>query len=128
MSGRARVFEPGDPQAQQPQGAPNTTRQSLQIGSWPLDRPFPVLLTPDDLRQVFQISQSYYFRLKALGRFRRFELSSAVLEKGSTRYSGALVKAYVLNEFTTARTFGAKRGPRVPVGVIHESQGATRTE
>jgi hypothetical protein len=80
------------------------------IGGWPSDRPFPVVLTPTDLRQVFQISAAVYYRQKALGKFKRFELVPNVVDV--PRYLGALVQAYVQQQ-GPARVFGGKRGPRV---------------
>lgn len=85
---------------------------SAALGFWPLDRPFPVLLTAHDLRLVFgssagPMSQATYEKRRR--EFRRFEVESI----GGVRYSGAKVRAFVLGEaHTHARTFGAKRGPR----------------
>lgn len=105
--------------------------QLAQFGGWPLDRPFPILLTPADLQRVFQIAPSTYFKLQALGRFTKFEAPS-VLGAGrgvrrAVRYSGPKVKAFLEND-SRARTFGAKRGPRPakPVSVLHAAQSTAQ--
>jgi hypothetical protein len=108
MSGERRL-QSGQACLQEPERPLDSAREPHQFGGWPLTRELPLLMTPADLRTVFQISESCYFRLKALGRFTRFE-AEPVLD--TVRYSGALVRAFLLHEGRGARTFGAKRGPR----------------
>jgi hypothetical protein len=82
------------------------------LGYWPLDRPFPLLLTAHDLRLVFgsstgPMSQATYEKRRR--QFARFEVENI----GGVRYSGAKVLAFVRGQAQThAVTFGAKRGPR----------------
>ena len=112
-------------------GQSHVDDQRAQLGGWPLDRPFPVLLTPADLRQVFQIREAYYFKLQALGRFTRFEAPS-VLGAGrgvrrAVRYSGETVRDFLRHEPTHARTFGAARGPRRrPVQLVPQRHPAAQ--
>lgn len=79
----------------------------MAIGSWPAERPFPVLLRDDDLRQVLGVSWSTFYRLKKLGRFRPLIVQPVLTT--TIRYSGLLVERWVKGELTQARTFGAKR-------------------
>lgn len=85
--------------------------ETIAVGRWPVDRPFPALLTDVDLMAVFDISKATFYAWKREGKFARFE-TTPQLSKRHTRYSGALVQRYVLAQWTEARTFGAKRGPR----------------
>jgi hypothetical protein len=90
------------PEAGQPRG----DEQVAQLGGWPLSVQLPILLTPTDLQRVFQIAESTYF--KHLADFARFEAPSVM---GSRRYLGSKLRAF-LEGGASARTFGAKRGPR----------------
>ncbi len=114
MKAAHRQPEPLAPTPDQPLSGPDVPDQApQQIGFWPLDRPFPALLTLEDMRLVFgsrrgPLSKATYHRRRALGHFRRFE----VADVAGVRFSGAKVRAYALGQAEThALTFGAKRGP-----------------
>ncbi len=79
-----------------------------RIGAWPMDEPFPALLTDADLRRVLNVSSATFYRLKKLRRFTVL-IAEPVLTP-TVRYSGAKVAQWVKGELTHARTFGAKRG------------------
>jgi hypothetical protein len=72
--------------------------QSIPLGShgggWPLDRPFPALMTGEQMAITWQIHIATYHRWKALGRFRRF-LADPQLSTRHTRYCGLLVGEYM---------------------------------
>ncbi len=84
-----------------------TVDEPRALGAWPLDRPFPALLTDAQLREVLGVSWSTFYRLKKLGRFRAL-LVQPVLT-ATPRYSGLLVERWVKGELLSTRTFGGKR-------------------
>lgn len=88
-----------------------------QIGYWPLDEPFPALLTDAQLMRTFGISTSQFYKLKKLGRFRIFEARPQLLTR--TRYSGELVTHYVRGGWTATQTFG--RGTQRRLSVVHDA-------
>jgi hypothetical protein len=110
MSGH-EVLEPLASGVKEPIRSEQGANESVAFGRWPLDRPFPALLTDADLIDVFGVSPATFYRWKAKGRFKRFETSPQLSER-FTYYSGALVRSYCLAQWTEARTFGGKRGPR----------------
>ncbi len=78
------------------------------IGCWPLDEPFPAVLRDVDLMRVLGIGRTRFFQLKKAGRFDRLIARPALTK--STRYSGALVKAWAQGELSESRYFqGARR-------------------
>lgn len=108
--------EPLPSDVEEPVGAEHGAHESGTLGFWPLERPFPALMTDGDLQLVFGIHEATFYRHKKKGGFRMFETSPQISTR-HTYYSGAIVRAYVLGQFTHARTFGAKRGPRAPQSV-----------
>lgn len=100
---------------------PRSDERGAHLGGWPMTKPFPFLLTPADLQQVFQIAASTYFN--HLAAFERFAAPSVGI--GNRRYLGSKVKAFFESGAST-RTFGGKRGPRVvKVVPMHGSTVAT---
>lgn len=75
---------------------------------WPIDRPFPALLTDAQLREVFDLADSTFRDWKRRGRFKALEAPAGVVP-GVVRYSGVKVRQYVEAEWTFARTFGRQR-------------------
>lgn len=76
---------------------------------WPIDRPFPALLTDAQLREVFDDMPARTFRdWKRRGRFKALEAPDGVVP-GVVRYSGVKVRQYVEAEWTFARTFGRRK-------------------
>lgn len=67
--------------------------QRPQVGAWPVDVPFPALLTDADLRRVLDVSWATFYRLKKLQRFRAF-IADPVLTT-TVRYSGVKVRQWV---------------------------------
>ena len=76
------------------------------IGCWPLDEPFPALLTDAHLMRVLGVGKSTFYAQKKLGRFRKLEAQPPLTE--TTRYSGALVREWASGHWTAARTFGRR--------------------
>lgn len=89
-----------------------------QVGAWPLDRPFPALLTDADLRLVLGVGWTTFYRLKRLGRFRALVADPVMTP--TVRYSGFLVRQWADGGgLSTVRTFGGKRGAQQSVaGVV----------
>ena len=77
------------------------------IGCWPLDEPFPVVLTDEQLMRVLGVGKSTFYASKKIGRYRKLEVSPALTR--TTRYSGAKVREWVSGQWTEARTFGGRR-------------------
>jgi hypothetical protein len=67
------------------------------------------LLGPLDLMLILHISEATFYRRKARGEFKRFEVRPPI---GSHCYAGTLVHRYVSGEAVFEPTFGAKRGAR----------------
>jgi hypothetical protein len=72
------------------------------VGYWPLGEPFPVLLTTSQLRRVLGIWTSYFYRLKAQGRYDALRVLPAPVN--GTRYSGELVRRYVSGDLSAVHT------------------------
>lgn len=96
--------EPGAPEAHQPASHQDIAHTPLELGYWPMDRPFPALLTPGDLMLVFSIKRSQFYKLQKLTRFRFLEASRPHVT--AAIYSGAKVAAYC--EGRTEFGFGRK--------------------
>lgn len=95
---------------------------SQAIGYWPLDEPFPCLLTDAQLMRTFGISSAQFYKLKKLGRFRLLEAKPQLLQR--TRYSGELVTHYVRGGWTAARTFGQRTERRL--SMMQSAEGRRR--
>jgi hypothetical protein len=76
------------------------------IGHWPIDEPFPVVLTDDQLMRVLGVRKSTFYAKKKLGRYRKLEVRPPMTT--ATRYSGALVRAWAAGQWTEARAFGRR--------------------
>jgi hypothetical protein len=93
------------------------------VGYWPLDRPFPALLTPAQLMDVMGLRKSRFYELQQAGVFRALE-AAEIDRRMPLRYSGVLVQRYCAGSWTSAQTFG-RRTQRsrdalvsVPVGAV----------
>lgn len=90
---------------------PAAATAAESIGYWPIDKPFPALLTDTQLRQVFGLSRSHFCALKKLGRFELFVARPQITD--TVRYSGEKVRTYCRGLGASfAQTFGGKRQAR----------------
>jgi len=76
------------------------------IGCWPLDEPFPVVLTDEQLMRVLGVGKSTFYAKKKLGRYRKLEVQPPMTT--ATRYSGAKVREWASGQWTEARVFGRR--------------------
>jgi hypothetical protein len=76
------------------------------IGHWPLDEPFPTVLTDGELMRVLGVGKSCFYAAKKLGRYRKLEVYPPMTR--TTRYSGARVREWASAQWTEARTFGRR--------------------
>jgi hypothetical protein len=105
MSVTDSTLQPPATTAQQALRDPHLAHEAEQVGGWPLDRPFPALMTAADLMVVFGIGHSWFAHLRKLGRFRQFEVFPRITN--APRYSGEKVRDYVRGQGTAV--FGRKR-------------------
>lgn len=78
-----------------------------RVGYWPIDKPFPALMTPGELMTVVGLGKSRFYQLQKAGAFRALQ-APQLAQDMPLRYSGVLVQRYCAGTWTSAQTFGRR--------------------